>query len=111
MTCGHFGVEPRGLLLDGQRKRGNMHTLAHRYLYEGGRNRHQPKRKKSVKIKALTCTDDEEVKGECSLALEGDRTHLRGRRETKGKSLGYRNEGLGDINNYIPSDRSLASIR
>ena len=85
MTCGHSGAGPRGLSLDGQRKRGNMHTLVHRYLDEGGRNRHQPKRKKSVKMEG-TCTDDKEVKGEGSLALGDDRTHLGGKGETKGKS-------------------------
>ena len=98
MTCEHFGAEPRGLLLDGRRKRGNMHTLTHQYLDEGGRNRHQPKRKKSVKMKG-TCTDDEEVKGEDSLALESDRTHSVGRRETRRRLSRYRNEGLGNLNN------------
>jgi len=51
-----------------------MHTLAHRYLDEGGRNRHQPKQEKSRKI-GDTCTDDEEVEGGGGLVLEGDRTH------------------------------------
>ena len=68
MTCGHHGAEPRGWLPDVRRRRGNTRWIVLRYLDEGWEKLVSTEGEKSVEAEH-TCTDDEEVEGERSLAL------------------------------------------